>query len=121
MVIADVNVKLSMVDITIESSEIIKIDRENGNVIWIMGGPTNEFTIYDDPLNGVSWQHDVSRLDNGNILIFDNGNYHDPHLSRVVEYSIDEINKTATLVWEYQNPYGYKSCLLYTSPSPRDS
>tara|TARA_S200000501_G_scaffold258947_1_gene242829 strand:+ start:1253 stop:2524 length:1272 start_codon:yes stop_codon:yes gene_type:complete len=92
-----------------KGSEIIKIDRENGNVIWIMGGPLNEFTIHNDPLNGVSWQHDVSRLENGNILIFDNGNHHTPHTSRAVEYSIDETNKTATLVWEYRNPYGYKS------------
>ena len=92
-----------------KSSEIIKIDRETGNVIWIMGGPTNEFTILNDDLNGVSWQHDVSRLENGNILIFDNGNYHTPHTSRAVEYEIDETNKIATLVWEYQNPYNYKS------------
>lgn len=92
-----------------KSSEIIKIDRQTGDVIWIMGGPTNEFTILNDPLNGVSWQHNVSRLENGNILVFDNGNYHIPHTSRAVEYQIDEENKIATLVWEYQNPYDYKS------------
>ena len=92
-----------------KSSEIIKIDRQTGDVVWIMGGPTNEFTILNDPLNGVSWQHNVSRLENGNILVFDNGNYHTPHTSRAVEYHIDEENKIATLVWEYQNPYDYKS------------
>ena len=92
-----------------KSSEILKIDRETGSVIWIMGGPLNEFTILNDDLNGVSWQHDVSRLENGNILVFDNGNYHTPHTSRAVEYEIDETNKIATLVWEYQNPYDYKS------------
>ena len=92
-----------------KSSEIIKIDRETGSVIWIMGGPTNEFIILNDSLNGVSWQHNVSRLENGNILVFDNGNYHTPHTSRAVEYQIDEENKIATLVWEYQNPYDYKS------------
>ena len=92
-----------------KSSEIIKIDRQTGAIIWIMGGPTNEFEILNDPFNGVSWQHDVSRLENGNILVFDNGNYHTPHTSRAVEYDIDEINKTATLIWEYQNPYNYKS------------
>lgn len=92
-----------------KSSEIIKINRQTGDVIWIMGGPTNEFIILNDPLNGVSWQHNVSRLENGNILVFDNGNYHIPHTSRAVEYQIDEENKIATLVWEYQNPYDYKS------------
>ena len=75
-----------------KSSEIIKIDRQTGDVIWIMGGPTNEFIILNDPLNGVSWQHDVSRLENGNLLVFDNGNYHTPHTSRAVEYQIDELS-----------------------------
>jgi len=91
------------------SSEIIKINRITGAIIWIMGGPLNEFTILNDPLNGVSQQHDVTRLENGNLLVFDNGNYHTPPTSRVVEYEIDEINKTATLVWEFENQNGYIS------------
>lgn len=91
------------------SSEIIKINRNTGEVIWILGGPLNEFTVLNDPLGGISGQHDVTRLENGNILIFDNGNYHIPPTSRVVEYEIDETNQTATLVWEYQNPYNYIS------------
>ena len=88
------------------SSEIIKIDRDSGEIIWIWGGPSNEFEIINDPLNGVKYQHDVTRLENGNFLIFDN-RYNHVEISRVVEYSVDEINKTATLVWDYENPYGY--------------
>jgi len=91
------------------SSEIIKIDRITGEIIWIIGGPLNEFQIINDPLNGVKMQHDVSRLENGNILVFDNGDLQTYPESRVVEYEIDEINKTATLVWEFQNPDGYLS------------
>jgi hypothetical protein len=35
--------------------------------------------------------------------LFDNGNYHTPPFSRAVEYSLDEINRVATLVWQYRN------------------
>ena len=69
-----------------------------------MGGPLNEFTFIDDHLNGFNKQHDVRRIDNGNITLFDNGTQHSPMVSRAVEYEIDEINKTATLIWEYAHP-----------------
>ena len=86
------------------SSEIIKINRTSGEIIWIFGGPLNEFEISDDSLNGFSKQHDARRLDNGNLLLFDNGNQHQPPISRVVEYQINEENKTASLVWEFYHP-----------------
>ena len=86
------------------SNEIIKIDRYTGDIIWIMGGPLNEFTFIDDPLNGFNKQHDVRRIGNGNITLFDNGTQHQPMLSRAVEYEIDELNKTARLIWAYNHP-----------------
>ena len=89
------------------SSEVIKIDRNSGDVIWIFGGPNNEFSITNDPYNGFSRQHDVRRIENGNILLFDNGNDHDPPISRALEYEIDESEMTANLVWEFSHPEGY--------------
>ena len=89
------------------SSEVIKIDRNNGDVIWYFGGPNNEFSITNDPYNGFSRQHDVRRIENGNILLFDNGNDHDPPISRALEYEIDESEMTANLVWEFSHPEGY--------------
>ena len=86
------------------SNEVIKIDRNTGDIIWIMGGPLNEFTFLDDPLNGFNKQHDARRIDNGNITLFDNGTQHQPMLSRAVEYEVDELNKTARLVWAYNHP-----------------
>tara|TARA_Y100000814_G_scaffold277383_1_gene238355 strand:- start:29 stop:1015 length:987 start_codon:yes stop_codon:yes gene_type:complete len=97
------------------SSEIIKIDRSTGEIIWIMGGPLNEFEISGDEFNGFSRQHDARRLENGNILIFDNGNNHSPPTSRVIEYEIHETNKTLNLVWEYRNPYGQESLSMGSS------
>ena len=44
---------------------------------------------------------------NGNILLFDNGNEHTPAISRAVEYSIDETNMIAELIWDYSHPEAY--------------
>ena len=86
------------------SNEVFKINRNTGEIVWILGGPQNEFAFINDPLNGFNKQHDVRRISNGNITLFDNGTQHEPMLSRAVEYELDEINKTATLVWEYTHP-----------------
>lgn len=88
------------------TDDIIKIDYETGDIIWRMGGPEskfNEFTFIDDPRNGFSSQHHPVILENGNLLLFDNGYAFDPQVSRAVEYEIDEENRTATLVWSYDN------------------
>ncbi len=85
--------------------EITKIDIQTGDIIWRLGGKyceNNQFTFTNDSI-GFSHQHDVRRLPNGNLTIFDNGNLHSPRYSRAVEYQLDEINKTATLVREYKN------------------
>ena len=85
--------------------EITKINRTTGEIIWRLGGKyckNNQFTFLNDTI-GFSHQHDIRILANGYIALFDNGNLHDPQFSRAVEYEIDEINKTISLVWEYRN------------------
>jgi len=85
--------------------EITKINRETGDIIWRWGGrycKNNEFTFVNDSI-GFSHQHDIRRLPNGNVMLFDNGNLHTPPFSRSVEYTLDEQTKTATLVWEYRH------------------
>ena len=54
-------------------SEAIKFDRLTGEIIWILGGPANDFLFINDIHNGFIGQHDIRRLDNGNLLVFDNG------------------------------------------------
>jgi hypothetical protein len=81
-------------------NEITKIDHATGNIIWRLGGKENQFTIYNDSLI-FRGQHDIRRIANGNITLYDNGNYTNPHGARGVEYALDETNKTATLVWSY--------------------
>lgn len=80
--------------------EITKIDRRTGDIIWRLGGKMNEFTFINDTI-GFSHQHSISRLENGHILLFDNGNMHDSLYSTSVEYKLDEVNMTATLVHRF--------------------
>ena len=82
--------------------EITKINRTTGDIIWRMGGKNNQFTFINDSI-GYSHQHAVRRLPNGDFTVFDNGNYHTPPFSRAIEYKVDEVNRTATLVWQFRN------------------
>lgn len=88
-------------------SQIIKINRENGDIIWRLGGKQNEFTFINEnesnSPNYFSYQHHISVLNNENITLFDNGTQHSPQYSRAVEYKLDEENKTAELIWEYRH------------------
>lgn len=81
-------------------SEITKIDRTTGEIIFRLGGKNNEFDFVNDDLQ-FTYQHDARRLPNGNISLFDNGNDHPEPFSSAKEYEIDEINKTANLVWDF--------------------
>ena len=90
-------------------NEITKISRETGDMMWRLGGKNNQFRFVNDSV-GFSYQHAVRRIDNGNITLFDNGDFHVPPYSRAVEYAVDTARKTATLVWQYRNTpdvFGY--------------
>ena len=82
--------------------EITKINLETGEIIWRLGlhAKNNMFTFTNDT-TGFSWQHDIRRISNGNITVYDNGNYHTPQFSQALEYQLDEENFTAELVWNY--------------------
>ncbi|MCX6141023.1 MAG: aryl-sulfate sulfotransferase [Candidatus Kapabacteria bacterium] len=89
------------------SSLIAKIHRTTGEVLWVLGGKANQFVfsaapgITDPP--EFSAQHDIRRLPNGNITLFDNGSLRTPQWSRGVEYEIDETKKTCKLVWQFRH------------------
>ncbi|MBL0049396.1 MAG: aryl-sulfate sulfotransferase [Bacteroidetes bacterium] len=84
-------------------NEITKINRNTGAVMWRLGGNANQFTFINDSLK-FAGQHDIRRLANGNISLFDNGKNGVPmHPAAAKEYQIDEQNLTATLVWSYVN------------------
>lgn len=86
-------------------NELTKINYNTGEIIWRMGGDNNQFTFINDNIpQHFQSQHDLRRLDNGNIMIYNNGNQLPVQISSAKEYAIDEVNKIATLVWYYEHP-----------------
>lgn len=111
-------------------SSVFKIARTahdgyaEGEVIWRMGGRRSDWSFVDEqgqPDGGPCAQHTAYELANGNVLIFDNGSsfwstglcvdQNDPtgpvverHPTRITEWSMDEQTRTATMVWNYQQP-----------------
>ncbi|MBN2000991.1 aryl-sulfate sulfotransferase [candidate division KSB1 bacterium] len=84
-------------------SEVTKIDRQTGDMIWRLGGKNNQFTFVNDPLNGIDSQHDARVVGPNHYTVFDNGNAHSPSESRVPEYELDLDKMTATMIWEYRH------------------
>jgi len=106
-------------------SAIVKLSFPDGKIDWILSNPLNWSDKYQpyllqpvgDNFNYAYAQHSPVMLSNSNLLIFDNGLSRDqyldantnisPHSSRLVEYQIDEKNKTVKQVWEYGGDLGY--------------
>jgi len=89
-------------------NEITKINRVNGEIIWRLGGKKNQFT-FTDPSDAFSLPHSLGVLENGNFVLFDNGNFHVPRYSRAIEYKLDINNMTVTRVWDYSADKSYFS------------
>jgi hypothetical protein len=87
------------------TDEIIKINRQTGTVIWRLGGQANQFEFLDASPRFYH-QHDIRRLPNGNLLLFDNWNAPTQaasSFSRAMEYQVFEITRTVRLVKEFRN------------------
>lgn len=82
---------------------LVKIDRDNGNIFWIMGRKKNNIKELDEKDIGL-YQHDVKYLDDGSITIFDNSGGYGEN-SRVCRYWIDENNKTLIKKEIFDIPY----------------
>jgi hypothetical protein len=83
----------------------VKVNRRTHQILWQLGGARNQFTFVNDPLGGFDSQHTARILPDGHLLIFDNGWTHSPPASRAVEYVLDPVRMTATMVWQYSaNP-----------------
>jgi arylsulfate sulfotransferase len=108
---------------------IVKIDYTTGALKWILSNHNEweqsfiPFLLKPVDSNGNEidvegadfWsygQHAVQRLPNGNLLLYDNGDYRgfydNPNVSpnsytRIVEYKINELQKAVELVWQFDN------------------
>ncbi len=102
-------------------SEITKINLQTGDIIWRLGGKENQFRFINDQ-ERFAFQHDVRQLPNGDITIFDNqGDAASSAAapSRALEYQIDEVHKTATLVWQFShNPQVFATYMGDTQRLP---
>lgn len=88
-------------------SEITKIHRTTGDIIWRFGGEQSDFTFTND--YPFSKQHCIKSLGANRYLMYDNGNLSDLYTggnkrSRAVEYELDLNNLTATKVWDFVHP-----------------
>jgi hypothetical protein len=103
-------------------SEIMKISRTTGEVVWRMGGTRGDFSYVGEHEENAPYyharQHNIRRRPNGNITLFDNGEFHQPPYSRAVEYELDEVNKVATLVSEWRYPDGNIFCVTAGNAEP---
>jgi len=101
-------------------NRITKIAYPGGEVIWNLGNELGSGDIDCGQNIGFSFQHSVTKLTNGNILTFDNGNLsreflnQDIKTSRSIEIDVTETDSgcEAELAWEYILPeelYGYLS------------
>jgi len=92
----DVKFEENAAYINLYDGTIAKVDLTTREVLWLFG-EQGEFQMTDGSFFGPT--HDVNVLDNGNILLFDNGP--DGTESRAVEYELDTQNMTAKEVLSY--------------------
>ncbi|MAV64767.1 MAG: hypothetical protein CBC84_002145 [Pelagibacteraceae bacterium TMED124] len=87
-------------------SRITKISYPSGDIIWMIGEdmPSGEVKFGDEMQ--ISSQHAVNLLENGNLMLFDNGNNKTPLESRCIEFNISNDNSELSynLIWEHVLP-----------------
>lgn len=82
---------------------IVRVDQASGEILYTIG-KNKDFSLIDsdgDPLGDSGWFQGLHSVEaNGDrVMLLDNGGSSDG--SRVVEYQLDPVNKTAMLVWEW--------------------
>jgi len=74
-------------------NEIVKIDRQTGQIIWRLGGNHSDFALSQDQI--FLRQHYPRLIENGKTLIFlDNGHDSLRAYSRILEFQLNQSTKT---------------------------
>jgi outer membrane protein assembly factor BamB len=74
-------------------NEIVKLDRQTGQIIWRLGGNHSDFALSQDQV--FLRQHYPRLIENGKTLIFlDNGHDSLRAYSRILEFQLNQSNKT---------------------------
>ncbi len=84
------------------------IDYPSGDILWSVGqhGDFGRREPPEEPLFDTC--HAVDLLDNGNFILYDNGNLRLPPLSRALEIAVDPVAQTAEEVWSWTDPDEYQ-------------
>ncbi len=83
-------------------SEITKIDYTTGNILWRWGGVNNQFTITGDEPEFIA-QHDIRYIGDSLYTLFDNGLEDYRKYSRGLVFSLNQGNKTGTLMHDFRD------------------
>ena len=89
--------------ISCRSIGLMKLDRETGEILWMMGRGRNDIAGLEDEQIGL-YQHDVRYLEDGSFTIFDNSGGVD-NTSRVCRYWIDDETLTLENFEEFTTEY----------------
>lgn len=87
---------------------VIKLDRETGQIIWILGGRNDQYGLSEDQL--FEEPYDVRLTDDGGVTIFDSGSQNTTAItrqSRVLKFYLDENQKRVINVEQYQFENNY--------------
>lgn len=105
-------------------SAMIKVNKSTGEIEWIFAEPTGwgeelQHKLLEIPEEGWNWhQHSPRFTSNGNLLFFNNNNFQARPFDKtkslvespsyVVEYLINEVEKTVERVWTSKNQDEYQ-------------
>ena len=98
-----------------QTDAVYLIDKLAGTIIWKLGGksPNRDhaqiLTIASDPQGAFHAQHDARFQPNGDISLYDDQSWDANLAARAVEYHVDTVAGTATLVWSFAAPDGHNS------------
>jgi hypothetical protein len=88
---------------------VIAISPQFDRIVWRIGRFGSNFT-FPNPNDKFYHEHYVRMLENGNLLLFDNGDGRPAseggQYSRALELALDWNSMTATKVWEYRHQVG---------------
>ncbi len=88
-------------------NSIIKVSRETGELIWILGGSEDDFGLTDDQL--FSKQHSIIVTSDGSYMIFNNGNDEVgkglTDSSSIIRLKVDEQSMTVTEFLSYDTEF----------------
>ena len=86
-------------------NQVVSLSADSWTIEWQLHGPDSDYE-FPNPNDRFYGQHTAAQLDNGNVLLFDNGLRRPAAeggaYSRALELRLDEAAGTAVKVWEYR-------------------